>query len=221
MEKTLKAFEANLNEVIEKVENFKERLDLEKIDKSFLNMGVSLYQLKLHEDSLSCFLRCVDIKKKLSSQDTYQDALKSHWTGMAYEKLAKYDEAIKHYNEALLIYMRVMPDTANNKCDVLDNIAQCLYNQKKYDEALKVANESNEFRKRVLDYNEHGKGNALYRIGLIYKDQEKYVEALDYFNRSLEIYERIKLSLGDKLPEDGNFYEYNKNYQIVIKNYVN
>lgn len=220
MEKTLKAFEASLNEVIEKVENFKERLDLEKIDNSIIDMGVSLYRLKLYEDSLPCFHLGLDIKKKLSSKETLETALKSHWTGTSYEKLAKYDEAIKHYNEALLIYMRVMSNSDHYKSDVLNDIAECLYHQKKYDEALKVFNESIEFRKRVLDYNENVKGKSLYNIGLIYKDQEKYAEALDYFNRSLEIYERIKLSLGDKIPEEGNLYEYNKN-QIKIKNYGN
>jgi tetratricopeptide (TPR) repeat protein len=209
MEKTLKAFEASLNEVIEKVENFKERLDLEKIDNSIISMGISLYKLKLYEDSLPCFHLGLDIKKKLSSKDTLETGLKPHWTGASYQKLAKYDEAIRHYNEALLIYMRVMPNYAHYKSDVLNDIAECLYHQKKYDEALKVFNESNEFRKRALDYNENGKGKCLYNIGLIYKDQEKYVDALDYFNRSLEIYERIKFSLGDKIPEDGNFYEYN------------
>ena len=162
--------------------------ELEKLERDIYNMALSFFGLKMIEEALTCFLRCLDIQRKLSNeQDNWNIAHTLLTIGQSYENLNKYDEAIKYFNESLQMCNQY-PQT---KWCVVNGIAMCLFYQQKFDEALNMFKESYEIIKNKFDLfaqNDTAQSDVLYNIGRVYEKKEMYVEALDYFSKSLEIY---------------------------------
>ena len=178
MDKILQSIESKIKEC----ESSKyPKSEFDQIEMDLFLMGKSLNGFKMFDESLTCFLRCLDIQRKLSNeQDNQNIALTLLWIGQSYENLNKYDEAIKYYNESLQI---CYPET---KWCAVNGIAKCLFHQEKLDEALNKFKESYETAQ-----NETDQSDILYNIGRVYEKKEMYVEALDYFSRSLEILQRV------------------------------
>ena len=185
MDKILQSIESK----IKKCENSKyTKSELERIESNIFQIAINLNEFELYEESKACFLRCLDIQRKLSNdQDNGKTLSTLKWIGSSLISLGKYDEAIKHFNELLPICNKLNPES---KYSVLNGITKCLFQQEKFDEALNILKESNEIMKNT-SLNETTQVTVLWNMGRVYEKKQMYVEALDFFSRSLEISQRI------------------------------
>ena len=134
--------------------------------------------------------------------------------GVAYRRLGKQDEALRHYQQSLEIKQglgdkRGMAVSFNQIAQVQDEIGKSAEALKNYQEALRL-------RREIGD--KKGTGDSLIDLGAFYHDRGHYDEALKFFKESLQ----MQRELGDEsnqalcLNNIGSCYTHKGEYEDAL-----
>ncbi|HJZ13385.1 MAG TPA: tetratricopeptide repeat protein, partial [Acidobacteriota bacterium] len=125
-------------------------------------------------------LKALSIHTQLGDQRGEADVLNA--MGVAYERLGRYDDAIRYYNDSIAVKEKI-----GNKKGVatsLNNIAKIQVFQGEYDKAQEVMKRALQIFEELEDV--QGIAGAMNMFGVIHEDRGNYAEALRYYKAALK-----------------------------------
>ena len=185
-----------------------------KIEKLFLSLMI-YFNFDYYDDSLRCAKNIIALTSESKTNKVKAKTLVK--MGQIYKEKAIYSEALKKFNEALLIYNHI--DDLEGKSTALNNIGVIHKEQGNFPLALDYFNKSLQFSRetgmliRVI--------SCLNNIGIIHKEQQNYQEAVNYYNEALKIANEIG-DLSRKatcLNNLGNIYHMQENYYDALTHF--
>jgi len=168
------------NEALKSSEKYKQKKE-EAF--AYRNLADSYYYLNKIIESLEMYKKSAEIEKQISGEisENYERRLGD--IGFCYDLLLKYDDAIKVYNEALIIAEEL--EINEEIIIILNNIGQAYYKSAKYDKALEY------YQLTLKTEQKFGKAEDLSivynNIGMVYDAWQQYEKAIEYYEQALEI----------------------------------
>ncbi|HET9408436.1 MAG TPA: tetratricopeptide repeat protein [Candidatus Sulfotelmatobacter sp.] len=153
----------------------------------------------------------------IQSGNDEEKALILHVIGIGYRRLDKPDEALRNFQEALVINRRLGENGAIARS--LNEIGQIMDRLGKSDDALKNHQEALKLRREIGD--KQGIGDTLIDLGNLYNERGQYAQAMQMYKESLQ----SKRDLGDEhsqaldLNNIGNVYFAEADYQAALTFY--
>ena len=165
--------------------------------------------------SLDYLNRALTLSIQLENDE--EKALILHTVGAAYRMLGKPDDALRNYQESLVITRRLAEKV--NIGRTLEEMAHVLVGQGKSDEALKNYQEALKLRREIGD--QKGIGDSLIDLANLYHDRGQDDQAMPMYNESLQ----IQRDQGDErsqavcLGNIGSVYFARNDYQQALTYY--
>lgn len=130
-------------------------------------------------------LKALAVQTQLNNEYGKADVLNA--IGVAYERLGRYEDAIRHYNDSIAIKERI--GNKKGEAKSLTNVAKIHLYQGKYDEATKILNRTSQIYAKLQD--PAGESDVLNLFGVMNEDQGKFDEALQYYKKAMQIRKQI------------------------------
>ena len=141
----------------------------------------------LHNYDLALYV----LVRSSTDESKRQRATVLNHIGTIYHEQANYEDAIKKYQEAIVLHQELEPVDETFLGILHNNIGNVYYCQKIYDSALDFYKKAISLYCKILP-EDHPKFASTYNnIGAIFQEQGKDQKAMDYFTAALKIYERI------------------------------
>jgi serine/threonine protein kinase/tetratricopeptide (TPR) repeat protein len=165
--------------------------------------------------SLDYLNRALTLSIQLENDE--EKALILHTVGAAYRMLGKPDDALRNYQESLVITRRLAEKV--NIGRTLEEMAHVLVGLGKSDEALKNYQEALKLRREIGD--QKGVGDSLIDLANLYHDRGQDDQAMPMYNESLQIQrdQRDERSQAVCLGNIGSVYFARNDYQQALTYY--
>ena len=130
-------------------------------------------------------LKALAVQTQLNNEYGKADVLNA--IGVGYERLGRYDDAIRYYNDSIAIKERI--GNKKGEAKSLSNVAKIYSYQGKYSEATKILNRTEKIYSELQDA--PGEADVLNMFGVMNEDQGRFEPALQYYKKSLQIRKQI------------------------------
>ncbi|MCI0602816.1 tetratricopeptide repeat protein [bacterium] len=126
-------------------------------------------------------LKALSIHKRLNNKHGEADVLNA--IGVGYERLGRYEDAVKHYQDSILIKQQI----GNNKGTAISmsNIAKIYIFQGEHDKAKEHLKKAQAIFEELND--RKGIADSANQFGVISEDQGQYADALAFYKKALQI----------------------------------
>ncbi|MDF3047564.1 MAG: hypothetical protein K0R73_682 [Candidatus Midichloriaceae bacterium] len=172
-----------------------------------------------YDKALEGFQKNLETLIELGNDATVASCLNN--IGASYERLGKYEDAIKNKEESLEMRRRIYKGDHADIAASLNNMGLSCESLGRYDKALKYYEESLEMSRRIYKGDHasvagylHSVGNGCVRLG-------RYGEALKYYEESLKmrgrIYKGDHIDVASSLNNIGEIYRCLGKYQEALK----
>ncbi|MGB7553136.1 MAG: tetratricopeptide repeat protein, partial [Candidatus Korobacteraceae bacterium] len=164
------------------------------------------------QSALDPLNKALSLAIQFDSQEQKGDVLAA--MGVAYQDLAKLDDAMRNYQQALEIRKKVGNQSGVAK--TLGQIAQVQDAQGDFNAALASYKEAIEVDRKIGD--KGGLALNLMNLGTLYHDHGKYNEALSFTGQALELYRDTgdELNQAQSLNNIGSSHAYKGEYQDAL-----
>jgi len=153
---------------------------------AYYQLGKDVIMMGDPERAISQYLiKALSIQTQLQNRYAQADVLNA--MGVAYERLGRYNDAIKYYSESLTAKEEVGNKTG--AATSLTNIAKINIFQGEYDKAKKMLNKALGVYQELND--SAGVADVMNTFGVINENQGHYDQALKYYKNSLQIRKEI------------------------------
>jgi serine/threonine protein kinase/Tfp pilus assembly protein PilF len=126
-------------------------------------------------------LKALAVQTQLNNEFGKADVLNA--IGVAYERLGRYEDAIRHYNESIAIKERI--GNKKGEAKSLSNVAKIYLFQGEYDKATQILNRTSKIFEELND--PAGRADILNQFGVMNEDQGKFDRALQYYKEAMQI----------------------------------
>ena len=130
-------------------------------------------------------LKALAVQTQLNNEFIKADILNA--IGVAYEKLGRYEDAVRHYNDSIAIKERI--GNKKGEAKSLTNLAKIYIYQGDYAEATKILKLTSKIHKELQDPT--GESDVLNLFGVMNEDQGKFDAALNYYKQAMQIRKQI------------------------------
>ncbi|MBZ0202531.1 MAG: LuxR family transcriptional regulator [Ignavibacteria bacterium] len=167
----------------------KQETDGRKIN-VFLYLGWSYLRVGTFDKAGAVFKKILKIKGKHSYEYVRSEAYRS--IGMCEYYNSNYENAIKNYEDSLLISRRI--GSLLSEADALNNLGNVYRYQGDVTKALEYFNASLKINRSIKD--PCLEGNVLNNIGIIYRDINEYDSSIKFYKKSLKVRQQNKFNNG-------------------------
>ena len=126
-------------------------------------------------------LKALSIHKRLNNKHGEADVLNA--IGVGYERLGRYEDAVKHYQDSLLIKEAI--GNKKGTATSMSNIAKIYIFQGEHEAAKKYLTKAQAIFEELND--RKGIADSANQFGVISEDQGQYAEALAFYKKALQI----------------------------------
>jgi len=174
----------------------------------------------MYDDTFRCSEKILQLA--LKSKDKFWEAIALNNLGETYRAQGKYPEALKRYEEALLINEKLR--RLNGKATCLSNIGSIHYLQGNFPKALEQYEEALQIDEQLGNLN--GKATDLNNIATIHYIEGNYPKALKRYEEALQISEQLGVlsrkatylnNIGEVYRTQGNYPEALKRYEEALQ----
>ena len=125
--------------------------------------------------------KAVSIHKQLNNRYGEADALNA--IGVGYERLGKYDESVRHYEDSIAIKQEI--GNQKGTATSLSNIAKIYIFQGEHEKAKDYLTRARTIFEELQD--KKGIADSINQFGVISEDQGQHIQALAYYKNALQI----------------------------------
>jgi tetratricopeptide (TPR) repeat protein len=160
------------------------------------------YEQGAYPSALKQYEKALEEQIQLSGPAHEDVARVRNTLGFLCWEMARYKEALTHFNHALVI-CRAANAEGKDTAAVYNNIAAVYDDQGDYDKALSWYEKALAIYEKVLGKEHPDTGTTYNNIAVVYKAQGDYGKALEWYNKALAIWEKV---LGKEHPSTGTTY---------------
>ena len=197
---------------------FEKEKDSFLMAKMLNSIGINNMYISDYPMAITKFLSATKIYDKIGFTNGIEYANVINNIGLVYNRLGKYDEALKYYEKALDIFQKI--DNRQQIASALNNIGNVYDNLGKSEKAIDFQQQAYRINKDID--NKRGMASNLINMGIAYASLSQHDTALEYLNQTKGMYEELGdltnlgiahnylgesyLNLADKLQPIGNRY---------------
>lgn len=162
-------------------------------------IGVSLMDLHKYKESMDITQKGLKIREDIFGVDNTNTAESYFWLGELYSKhseLQNFDYALKYYNKAKDIRIKIFGVSHYETLNVEYSIAELYINQGKYSDAIAHFQKYIDNLEAQKSYKPKDIVNAYYYFGMIYASTGDYDDAINYLEKAISISTVEDYSLG-------------------------
>lgn len=153
---------------------------------AYFHLGKDTILMGEAEKGISQYLvKALSIETQLENDHGKAEVLNA--MGVGYERLGRYEDAIRYYNESIAIKEKI--GNKKGAAKSLTNIAKIHIFQGEYDVAQKILNRTLAIFEQIQD--DQGISDITNMFGVLNEDQGRFPEALDYYKKALRIRKQI------------------------------
>ena len=156
-----------------------------------LSMGRTYYHQEEWKTAEFHHKKAYDLMMKTDPPMIKQSAAALSSIGNELQRQNYYDEALKHYEKALLIRQKYYGRGHGNVAQSLQDIGSLKDDQTTYEEALMYYDEALTILNQHYPANHPQIACVYNNMALVYKRQENYTKALSLYKRALDVYQKF------------------------------
>ena len=173
-------------------------------------------ELHIQLGTWGCFQKQVDLcSRLLGKTDIATDSICFNTLGLAYDSLSNYPQAIKYYEQDLII-TRELNDRRGEGI-TLGNLGNAYFSLNLNSQALEFFEQALLIAQKIKDRKDEG--NALGNLGNLYSAITNYAKAIEYHSQSLSIAQEINDLKGEGKAFGclGSAYRHQSNYSKALE----
>ena len=169
--------------------------DDQPISTAYNKLATALRQQKQYKEALEIYQKCLEIEQKRPDGNPESEEIATTYynMGILYEDQDKCNEALKYFNQSLLIREKYLPENHYKIAKIYRGMGETYYYHGDYTLALEHLTKSLEMSEKSRTEMHYDFGLVFHHIGRVYEDTEKLELALENYVKADKVYRRALL----------------------------